>query len=144
MSWSILIVDDSHFIRSQLRIAFEAKGARVIEAENGSEGLWRAREHSIDLMVVDVHMPVMDGLRMIQEARKLPEHARTPIFVLTTDAAGCRADEGKKVGATAWMLKPVNPELLWKGIEKVLHRAAPEAPEAPAKEEQASAGRRKE
>lgn len=140
MSWSILIVDDSYFIRSQLRATFEAKGATVIEAENGSEGLWRAREHAVDLMVVDVHMPVMDGLRMIQEVRKLREHAHTPIFVLTTDAAGSRADEGKKVGATAWMLKPLNPELLWKGIEKVLLRAAPDAP---AKEEHTSAGRLK-
>jgi two-component system, chemotaxis family, chemotaxis protein CheY len=120
MSWSILIVDDSYFVRSQLRSAFEAKGAKVIEAENGSEGLWRAREQAIDLIVVDIHMPVMDGVRMIQEVRKLDEHSATPIFVLTTDAAGSRVEEGKRAGATAWMLKPLNPELLWKGIEKVL------------------------
>jgi two-component system, chemotaxis family, chemotaxis protein CheY len=130
--WSILVVDDSHFVRSQLRSALEAHGARVTEAQNGSEGLWRAREQAFDLIVVDIHMPVMDGLRMIQEVRKLPEHGRTPIFVLTTDAATTRAEQGKNAGATAWLLKPVNLDLLWSGIQKVLTsspaRAASEQP----------------
>lgn len=125
MSLLILIVDDSHVIRAQLRKAFEAKGARVIEAANGSEGLWRARENSVSAIVADVHMPIMDGLQMIQQIRKLPEHADTPIFVLTTDAASMRADEGKRAGATAWVVKPVMPELLWKGIEKLAFRATP-------------------
>src|SRR5262249_34087509 len=58
MSWSILIVDDSSLIRSQLRAALEAKGVRVVEAENGSEGLWRARENIVDLVIADIHMPV--------------------------------------------------------------------------------------
>jgi two-component system chemotaxis response regulator CheY len=118
-----LVVDDSHFVRSQLRTLFEAKGARVTEAENGSEGLWRAREHAFDLIIVDVHMPVMDGIRMIQGVRKLPAHTTTPIFVLTTDAAGARAREGRHAGATAWLLKPFNPDLLWAGVQKALRGA---------------------
>jgi len=120
MSWCILIVDDSSSVRSQLRAPLEAKGVRVIEAENGSEGLWRARENNIDLVLADVHMPVMDGLRMIEELRKLREYATTPIFVLTSDAASSRVAEGKKAGANGWILKPVKHEMLWKAIEKVL------------------------
>lgn len=120
MSWTILIADDSFWVRSQLRSALEARGARVVEAENGREGLWKARETRVDLILVDIHMPVMDGLLMIQELRKLPEYAATPIFVLTSDAASSRADEGKKAGANAWVIKPVQSELLWKAIEKAL------------------------
>jgi two-component system chemotaxis response regulator CheY len=120
MSWSILIVDDSAAARAQLRIAFEAKGARVIEAENGREGLWRARSEKIDLIFSDVHMPVMDGLQMIQELRKHPEFATVLIFVLTADGAGTRAAEGKKAGADAWIIKPIDSELLWKAIERAL------------------------
>jgi two-component system chemotaxis response regulator CheY len=120
LAWSILIVDDSSLVRSQLRTGLEAKGARVVEAENGSEGLWRARENLVDLVIADIHMPVMDGLRMVEELRKLPEYATTPIFILTSDAASQRAEEGKKAGANAWILKPVKMELLWKAIEKAL------------------------
>lgn len=120
MAWSILIVDDSALVRSQLRAALEAKGARVIEAENGTEGLWRARENLVDLVIADVHMPVMDGIRMVEELRKHQEYATTPIFILTSDAATSRAEEGKKAGANAWILKPVKTDLLWKAIEKAL------------------------
>jgi len=120
MTWSILIVDDSSLIRSQLRTALEAKGVRVFEAENGSEGLWRARENVVSLVVTDVHMPVMDGIRMVEELRKIPGYATTPVFILTSDAALSRADEGKRAGASAWILKPVKIDFLWKAIEKAL------------------------
>jgi two-component system chemotaxis response regulator CheY len=128
LAWSILIVDDSSLVRSQLRAGLEAKGARVVEAENGSEGLWRARENVIDLVIADIHMPVMDGIRMVEELRKLPEYATTPIFILTSDAAAQRADEGKKAGANAWILKPVKTDLLWKAIEKALFGRASSLP----------------
>jgi len=128
MTWSILIVDDSSLIRSQLRGALEAKGARVVEAENGREGLWRARENQVDLVVADIHMPVMDGIKMVEELRKLPEYASTPIFILTSDAASTRAEEGKKAGASAWILKPVKTELLCKAIEKALFGRASSLP----------------
>jgi two-component system chemotaxis response regulator CheY len=131
MTWSILIVDDSSLVRSQLRAALEAKGARIVEAENGSEGLWRARENLVDLVVADIHMPVMDGIRMVEELRKLPEYATTPIFILTSDAATTRAEEGKKAGANAWILKPVKTDLLWKAIEKALFGRASSLPGQP-------------
>jgi len=120
MVWSILIVDDSSLVRSQLRSALELKGARVVEAENGSQGLWRARENQVDLVVVDIHMPVMDGIKMVEELRRLPDYATTPIFILTSDAASSRAEEGKRAGANAWILKPVKIDLLWKAIERAL------------------------
>ena len=120
MSRSILVVDDSAAIRAQLRTALEAKGAKVIEAENGREGLWRARSEAIDLILVDVHMPVMDGLDMIRELRNTPEYATTPIFVLTSDAADLRVTEGRKAGANAWVVKPINVDSLWKAAEREL------------------------
>lgn len=132
MAWSILIVDDSALVRSQLRAALEAKGARVIEAENGTEGLWRARENLVDLVIADIHMPVMDGIRMVEELRKLAEYATTPIFILTSDAATSRAEEGKKAGANAWILKPVKTDLLWKAIEKALFGRSSSLPAIPA------------
>jgi len=131
MAWTILIVDDSSLVRSQLRATLEAKGARVIEAENGTEGLWRARENLVDLVIADIHMPVMDGIRMVEELRKLEEYATTPIFILTSDAASSRAEEGKKAGANAWILKPVKNEMLWKAIEKALFGRGSSMPAMP-------------
>jgi two-component system chemotaxis response regulator CheY len=125
VSWLILVVDDSLTTRALLRSALEAQGARVIEAENGRDGLWRARSEHVDLVVCDIHMPVMDGLQMIQELRKLPEYRTTPVFVLTSDATLSRAADGKKAGADAWVVKPINPVSLWKAVEKALLGKAP-------------------
>jgi len=127
MTWSILLVDDSTAARTSLRMALEAKGATVVEAQNGREGLFRAKTQPIDLIVTDVHMPVMDGLQMIQELRKESEYSAVPILVLTSDVAGSRAAEGRAAGATSWLVKPVTPELVWKAIEKVLFGKQPRA-----------------
>jgi two-component system, chemotaxis family, chemotaxis protein CheY len=120
MSWSILLVDDSATARAVLRAVLLTKGVKVLEAENGKEGLWRTRTEKVDLIFTDVHMPVMDGLQMIREIRALPAHEKTPIFVLTSDGSGERALAGKNAGANAWIIKPVNPAILWKVVEKAL------------------------
>lgn len=119
VTWVILVVDDSANARLVLRLAFEAKGARVIEAENGRAGLARARSERIDLIFSDIRMPVMDGLQMIRALRKEPQHAKTPIFVLTSDDV-TRAEEGKKAGADAWVFKSSTTDALWKVVEKAL------------------------
>ena len=116
----ILVVDDSATVRRQTRDALEQGGFEVEEAGEGIEGLWRARQARFDLVMVDVHMPKMDGIAMIRELRGLPGYKSTPVFVLTTDSSLDRAEEGKQAGATAWMVKPPNYEVLVRGIKKML------------------------
>jgi two-component system chemotaxis response regulator CheY len=117
---SILVVDDSASIRTQLRQALEAEGYAVLEAENGQDGLETAAGSSVDLMIVDANMPVMGGLEMITRARATEQHRTTPIFVLTTESGMNTVMQGKKAGATAWIVKPVKYETLVRGIRSVL------------------------
>jgi two-component system chemotaxis response regulator CheY len=113
-----------------VRAALEPHGVTVVEGSNGVEGLWQARQREFDLVLVDVHMPVMDGLQMVQELRKLPGYQDTPVFILTSDAAASRVEEGKRAGANAWMLKPFKPELLWKAVDRALF-SRPKSSRAP-------------
>jgi two-component system, chemotaxis family, chemotaxis protein CheY len=132
LSRQILCVDDSVSVRTQVRAALEPHGVTVVEAGNGVEGLWQARQRSFDLVLVDVHMPIMDGLRMVEELRKLPDYAQTPVFVLTSDAAGTRMEEGKRVGAHGWLLKPFKPDMLWRVVDRALFgRSTPSAGRVP-------------
>jgi two-component system, chemotaxis family, chemotaxis protein CheY len=117
---SVLVVDDSASVRRQLREALETGGFSVVEAENGERGLAAIQDGPIDLMLVDLNMPVMDGLEMIGKVRALEEHKKTPIFVLTTESGTAAAKEGKAAGASAWIVKPVKPEVLVKAIRGVL------------------------
>lgn len=123
MSHSILITDDSATVRQQLRGFLEEKGFAVVEADNGARGLEIAQDSALDLIIVDVNMPVMNGIEMIKKVRELEAHKKTPIFVLTTDAAGSAARKGKEAGANAWIVKPFKPDVLLKGIQKVVASA---------------------
>jgi two-component system chemotaxis response regulator CheY len=116
----ILVVDDSITIRQQLRAFLEPHAFRVLEAGDGAEGLSRAQGERVDMLIVDVNMPGMDGLEMLGEIRKLEGYARTPAFVLTTESSPDLVRRGKGVGATAWIVKPFNPDTLFKGLRKVL------------------------
>jgi len=120
MAKTILVVDDSPTIRQQLRVFLKNNHFHVIEAENGEVGLAAARTNPVDLMIVDINMPVMDGITMITEVRKLPNHGKTPIFVLTTQASRVTSAKGRAAGATAWIIKPFKPEILLEGIKKIL------------------------
>lgn len=121
-SKSVLIVDDSMSVRNQLRQILESDGLYVCEAENGQRGLELCRERTVDLVIVDVNMPVMDGIEMITKVRELDQHKKTPIFVLTTESGLSTAKQGKAAGATAWIVKPVNPDVLLRGVRGVLSR----------------------
>jgi two-component system chemotaxis response regulator CheY len=103
----ILLVDDSAPFRRQVSAALEASGLIVVEATEGVEALWRARAEGIfDLVLLDIHMPNLDGLSFIRELRKLPGYSRIPIVVVTSDGSRERRLEGRAAGATAWLLKP--------------------------------------
>ena len=117
---SILVVDDSSTVRQQLRRIFEDGGYTVIQAVNGAEGLAVAQAEDVDLIVSDVNMPIMDGIEMVAEIRKLDAHQKTPIFMLTTESGGATAARGKTAGANAWIVKPLKPAVILKGANKVL------------------------
>jgi two-component system chemotaxis response regulator CheY len=117
---SILVVDDAAVVRQHLRHALEEAGFSVAEAENGERGLALARDGAFDLMLVDVNMPVMDGLEMIAKLRLLKQYKTTPILVLTTESGASSIRDGKAAGATAWIVKPVRSDVLVKAIRSTL------------------------
>jgi two-component system chemotaxis response regulator CheY len=117
----ILVVDDSASVRRELREGMERAGFVVVEADNGERGLEVLEEPTpVDAMIVDVNMPVMDGVEMIRRTRAMRRFASTPIFVLTTESGTASVKEGKAAGATAWIVKPVRMDLLVAGMRKVL------------------------
>ena len=122
MTASILTVDDSSSIRVAIKIALTGAGYQVTEAENGADGIQKANSGSFDLIITDLNMPVMDGLTMIEELRKLPAHTGVPIIFLTTESDGAMKARAKAAGATGWLTKPFDPDQLVKIAKKVLAR----------------------
>ncbi len=117
---TILIVDDSITVRMQMRRFLESNGYSVVEANDGVDGLETASSTDVDMMIVDVNMPRMNGIDMTREVRALSAHTRTPIFMLTTEGGKDMINNGRAAGVTAWMVKPFKPDLLLRGIQRVL------------------------
>ena len=106
---TILIVDDEPPILDLVRFTLEDAEVRVVEASDGVEALALARRLRPDLILLDVHMPRLDGLEACRQIRRDPALAQTPIVMLT--AAGQEADRarGREAGADEYLTKPFSP-----------------------------------
>jgi two-component system chemotaxis response regulator CheY len=120
MARTILTVDDSASMREMVRATLTAAGYEVVEAVDGQEALDYARENSCDLVISDVNMPRMDGITLVHELRNLPNYRLTPLLLLTTESSAEKKLEGKRAGATGWIVKPFNPEQLLATMARVL------------------------
>lgn len=120
MSRTILSVDDSASALQLVRLTLAGAGYAVVQAANGAEGLSKARIAAFDMVLTDLNMPVMTGIEMIREIRKLPSGKGVPIVFLTTESALGLKAEAKAAGATAWITKPFQQDQLLALVRKVL------------------------
>jgi len=116
----ILLVDDSKTMLLSMEAVLKRAGFNVVTAANGAEGLKQITQTKPDLMITDLNMPVMDGMTLIKEAKKLPEMRFKPVLMLTTESQQTKRDEAKTAGATGWLVKPVKPEELLAVIKQVI------------------------
>lgn len=121
MAKTILIVDDSTSLRQVVGIALRGAGYDVIEAQDGKDGLQKAQGATkIHLVISDVNMPIMDGLTMVREIKRLAAFKFTPVIMLTTESGQDMKAKGQEVGAKAWMVKPFKPEQMLMAVSKLL------------------------
>ena len=112
MGKTVLTVDDSATIRHMVATVVRAGGYDVIEAIDGVDGLEKAQHNDVALILTDQNMPRMDGFGLVSKLRTLPQYAKTPILVLTTEADATMKARGKAAGATGWLTKPFDPQVL--------------------------------
>jgi two-component system chemotaxis response regulator CheY len=120
VSKTILSVDDSASIRQSIKLTLQGAGYQVVEAADGREGLAKAQAGGIHMVLTDLNMPNMDGISMIRELRTLPVGKGLPIVFLTTESDPGKKNEARAAGATAWIVKPFQPEQLLAVVKKVL------------------------
>ena len=117
---TVLTVDDSTSMRQMVKATLKSAGYGVVEAADGQEALEYAREHAVDLVISDVNMPRMDGITLIGELRALPAYRLIPMLMLTTESSQEKKMEGKRAGATGWIVKPFNPVQLLATLKKLM------------------------
>jgi len=120
MNKTILLVDDSYSIRESVSFLLTDYGFGVIKATDGQNALTFLDGRKIDLILTDLHMPIMNGIELISNVRKTDDYKRIPILLLTTETLKEKKLEAKKAGATGWLNKPFEKQKLFKVINKVL------------------------
>ncbi|MBL0090507.1 MAG: PAS domain-containing protein [Ideonella sp.] len=137
----LLLVEDNPVNQEVAVELLQSVGMEVDVADNGAEAITRARNKGYDLILMDVQMPVMDGLAATRALRAMPETANVPILAMTADAFGERRDACLTAGMDGHVAKPVDPALLYVALQRWLpERKTSPLPAAPAPVGQASAG----
>jgi two-component system chemotaxis response regulator CheY len=117
---TILTVDDSASMRQMVGLVLRGAGYQVVEAADGVDGLSKLAGQELGLVLSDINMPNMDGLEFTRQLRAMPQYKFVPIVLLTTESHPEKKQEGKAAGATAWIVKPFNPEQLLAVVKKVM------------------------
>jgi two-component system chemotaxis response regulator CheY len=121
-SRKILVVDDAEFVQHIYRVCFRRIGSSTLfHAYNGSEALRILElEGPVDLIILDLNMPVMDGLQFLSELKNHPQHAGTHVLVATTEDKDDLIREAMNRGASSYLKKPFTMEQFLAFVEKIL------------------------
>ena len=121
----ILIVGDEDNIRMLLRFNLEKAGYEVLEADNGQKALELVKSNKLDLILLDLMLPVIDGLEVCKQIKAHPETAHLPIIMLTAKSDEIDKVIGLELGADDYLSKPFSPRELLARIKAVLRRSIP-------------------
>mgnify|MGYP003565605541 CR=1 FL=1 len=115
----ILLADDSAIVRNLLKTTL-VPYYELIEAKDGKQAVELAGIHAIDLFLLDLNMPIMDGLDATRQIRTIPKYVKTPILMLTSEIKDDKKQEGKEAGATGWVSKTVDQKDFLSAINSLL------------------------
>jgi CheY-like chemotaxis protein/ABC-type transporter Mla MlaB component len=120
MALKILTVDDSKTIRMIVKKAFKPFDCELLEAENGVEGLSVAAREKPDLIILDITMPIMDGVEMLTKIKSEATLKDTPVIMLTAEAGKENVIKVVKIGVKDYIVKPFEASLLIEKVSKVV------------------------
>jgi two-component system chemotaxis response regulator CheY len=103
----VLIVDDSQTIRHEIAEALKLAGFAAVEARDGVAGLEATEQQQFAMIILDVNMPRMGGLELLDRLKADPKTAAIPVVMLTTEAQRSLIERARKAGAKGWLVKPV-------------------------------------
>ena len=116
-----LIVDDSGAMRRQLAYALQRiPGVSAVEATDGADAWRKLSSASFDIVLTDINMPLLDGLKLVAMVRAGGAHQRVPVVVITTEGAEADRKRAMSLGASAYLVKPVQATQVVEAVRGLL------------------------
>jgi two-component system chemotaxis response regulator CheY len=114
--YSCLVVEDSPMMRQLIVLALSrVRNLHVTEADDGVDGLRKLATGKFDIILTDINMPIMDGLKLVKRVRTDATHKLTPIIVITTEGSTEDRKRALDLGANAYITKPIQaPQVIAK------------------------------
>ena len=119
MGNNVLYVEDNPDNMTLVQRALEARGYRLLKAVNGLSGVEIAEHEDVDLILLDINLPDIDGYEVARRLRKSPKSTllHTPIIAITANALKGDAEKALEAGCDVYMSKPINIRELWARVE---------------------------
>jgi two-component system, chemotaxis family, chemotaxis protein CheY len=119
-----LVVEDSPTMRQLIVFALSRiKQLKVIEADDGVDALKRLSQQHFDILITDINMPMMDGLKLVSMVRKDEVHREIPIIIITTEGAQEDRQRALSLGANAYITKPIQAPQVISKVKELLKLA---------------------
>lgn len=116
-----LVVEDSPTMRQLITFSLKRiPNSKIVEASDGVDALKKLKENRFDLIVSDINMPLMDGLKLVSMIRNDPAYRSTPIVIVTTEGSQTDREKGLALGANAYLSKPIQTNELLKIVKDLL------------------------
>jgi two-component system chemotaxis response regulator CheY len=119
--YTCLVVEDSPMMRQLLVFALaRVKNLHITEADDGVDGLRKLAVGRYDIIVTDINMPIMDGLKLVKRVRTDPIHRDTPIVIITTEGSNEDRQRALQLGANAYITKPIKAPQVIATVKELL------------------------
>ncbi len=120
----LMVVEDSAAMRGLIASILEQiEGAEVVEVSSGFDALKRLPVEPVDLIVMDINMPDINGLELLSFVRRSAAHADTPVVIVTTEGSESDRQRGMDLGANAYLVKPFESGALLDTVRRLLGEA---------------------
>lgn len=116
-----LVVDDSATMRTMIKTVMMEQGFNCLTAGDGVKALKILGDETVDIIVTDINMPNMDGIKLIKELREIKNSKYTPILVISTESGDNIKSAAKQAGASGWIVKPFKPDVLVQAANKLVN-----------------------
>lgn len=119
--YNFLVVEDSPTMRQLISFALKRiPGSKVVEANDGIDALKKLSTQKFDIILTDINMPIMDGLKLVSMVRNDPVHKAIPIIIITTEGADEDRKRGLALGANAYIAKPIQTADLLNVVSQII------------------------